>query len=164
MWCQFSNNFFVLFCSFSLPSICLQIVKHKLTFMTKMRGNGFFLLTGYYWSFSMCCQSWICQIAGLVWHVVHPSSSCELWGRSPADQSNICLKRHFNSDSDSIRDEQPGSKPNRSVCLSVRTVTRVWNLVCPWLLPQQLRNFIPGKKGSKKDLWIFCENNCTCLW
>lgn len=119
MWCQFSNNFFVLFCSFSLPSICLQIVKHKLTFMTKMRGNGFFLLTGYYWSFSMCCQSWICQIAGLVWHVVHPSSSCELWGRSPADQSNICLKRHFNSDSDSIRDEQPGSKPNRSVCLSV---------------------------------------------
>lgn len=116
-----------------------------------MRGNGCLLLTGYYWSFSVCCQSQNCQIAGLV--LACCPSIQELRGRSPADQSNSCLKRHFSSDSDSIRGEQPGSEPNKSVC---QDCNKSVESCLPLIAPSTTQKCYAGKERKKKKS-SFCE-------
>lgn len=82
-----------------------------------MRGNGCLLLTGYYWSFfNVLSKSDLpnCRV-GLSMLSIHPGAvDCEASHHLTSRTAR--LKRHFISESDSIRGEQPGSKPNKSVC------------------------------------------------
>ena len=112
-----------------------------------MRENGCLLLTGYYWSFSMCCQSQIHQIVGLVLACC-PSQSCEA-GHQLTSQM-VVLKGISILTLTVLEESSQGQK---QTSLSVRTVRRVWNLVCAWLLSQQPWNFIPEKKKISEHFW-----------
>lgn len=81
----------------------------------------------------------------------------ELWGRSPPDQSNGCLKGHFNFDIDSIRGEQSGSKANKSVCQNCKkSVESCLRLIA---LSTTLK-FYPRKE---KNLWTFLRKWLAAL-
>lgn len=99
-----------------------------------MRGNGCLLLTGYYWSFFNVLSKLDlpnCRV-GLSMLSVH-LGAVDYEASHHLSSQTARLKRHFISESDSIRGEQPGSKPNKSVC-------QVWNKsVDPCLLLIALR-------------------------
>lgn len=120
------------FCSSPLPSISLQLVRQELTFITKWEGMAAFSWQVIIDPFRCAVKLRSAKLWGWSSYVVHPSRSGELRGRSPADQSNIRLKGRLNSDSDSIRGEQPGSETNKSVCQDwTRSVGSCLPLIAP---------------------------------
>lgn len=117
---------------YSLPQVC---------FYHWRKGNCCCSLTGYYWSFPMCCQSYIWQIVGLLFACC--LSIQELHGRSPADQSNICLKQQFNL---TVTASAKSSWGQKETGLSVGDVIECRNLVLHWFLPKKSRGSSFGSR------------------
>lgn len=124
-----------------------------------MRGNGCLLLTAYYWSFFnvlLKLDPPNCRV-GLSMLSIHPGAGSYEAGHQLTSQTTS-LKRHFISESDSIRGEQPGSKPNKSVCqVRNKSVESCLPLIAP---TKTHKSHLRGEKNCQD----FCENDWLHLF
>lgn len=114
-------------CSFPLPSIFLKLIRYKLTFSIKWEGmpaSSWQLIID---PFSVCHQSWDlpnCRV-GLSMLYIHPGAVSYGAGYQLTSQTAV-LKGISSLTVTTLEESTQGQK---QTSLSVRSVTRVWNLV-----------------------------------
>lgn len=116
-----------------------------------MRGNGCLLLTAYYWSFFNVLSKLDppnCRV-GLSMLSIHLGAGSYEAGHQLTSQT-ASLKGHFVSESDSIRGEQPGSKPNKSVC---QVCNKSVESCLPLIAPTKTHKSHPRGKKLPRFLW-----------
>lgn len=141
------------------------ILFHKLTFITKWEGIPFSpwqVIIDHFFNVLSKLDLPNCS-AGLSLLSIYCGAVRYETGRQLTSQTDV-LKRLFISDTDSIREEPP----------AVRPVTRLWDLVCPWLDPQKHINLIwrkskKIKKSLQRFLWkwlitLICYRFQTLKW